>query len=73
MDLGDSLTAMVQRRFVLTKPYGGNLVVKLNGVVLNPSSTNGYTFDSATNSVTLYGLNLENLSNFKVGIEYKAR
>jgi hypothetical protein len=72
-DLGGQIASQVERRFRLKAQVGGPMVVKLNGVEISVSASEGYTFNPATNEILINGMGLEKLSTFKVEVSYPGR
>jgi len=69
--LGSEMAVTVERTFHLTTvPYQQTMVVKLNGTAIPMSATDGFTYNAATNEITLHGLNLESLASFDLRINY---
>jgi hypothetical protein len=72
-DLGSQIAIQVERRFQLKKPVEGELKIFFNGQAISESSTNGYTYSAQDQTLTLHGLDLENLDQFTVKAEYIAK
>lgn len=60
----------VERRFKVSKRVDGALKVKLDGVLIDVSASEGYTFNPSSGEIELHGLDLENRDQFAVTLEY---
>jgi hypothetical protein len=71
VSLGNTLSIQIERRFQLTYvPRYGSIVVKLNGIMINSSATNGWIYDMSHNEIVLNGLGLEQMTSFDLRVNY---
>jgi hypothetical protein len=69
-DLSSDIATQVDRRFPLSHRAKGCMSVKLDGILIAESDTNGWTYMPDVNAVQLNGLNLESKSSFTVEVSY---
>lgn len=71
-DLGAQIAVQAERRFKITKNVEGELVVKLDGVTLSVSSSEGYTYNASTSEIEIHGLDLESKDGYVVEATFVA-
>jgi hypothetical protein len=71
--IGSELSVSVERNFELSEIPVGTIVVKLDGLPLTESRTEGWTYDARRNEISLHGLSLENKREFDLRINFVHR